>query len=123
MAMDPDSNLVIEIKEEESQEFHNDEAPPSPVSHLGLLFIATAGQNGSNLGCDEEEIVLLVLSVLKVSTNEVRSNRFIILCSKIVSLLFWVQRCGIIILCSKMVSLRSGFDSKQLRAKPDPPCS
>jgi len=71
--MDPES-LIIDIKEE-VQELENDQTSPpppsSPASHLGVLFVATAGQNGPNLGCDEEEIVLLVLSIVKVSTNEV----------------------------------------------------
>jgi epithelial splicing regulatory protein 1/2 len=35
------------------------------------FFVATAGLNGQNLGSDEEEIVLLVLSIIRPSTNEV----------------------------------------------------
>ncbi|CAG7819134.1 unnamed protein product [Allacma fusca] len=38
---------------------------------LGIFFVATAGQNGSLLGSDEEEIVLLVLSILNTSSNQV----------------------------------------------------
>jgi len=45
-------------------------ASTSPC-HLVVLFTATAGQNGENLGSDEEQIVLFVYLLLDVTHNKV----------------------------------------------------
>ena len=49
---------------------------------LCMLFCATAGLNGDNLGCDEQEIVVianLILDInkLKVSKHLYMSNSFL----------------------------------------------
>ena len=53
----------------ESQEQHQEQP-----QFLGVFFVATAGQNGPLLGSDEEEVVLLVLSILDTTTNNVSEN-------------------------------------------------
>lgn len=52
-------------------------------SHLVCMFCVTAGQNGENLGSDEEQIVLFVYLLYDVANNKVRQslrhfNEFII---------------------------------------------
>lgn len=47
--------------------------------HVVALFLATGGQNGPALGCDEKEVVLLVYVIIDVATESV-SN-----------VLFWLQ--------------------------------
>ncbi|KAK2190891.1 hypothetical protein NP493_65g02011 [Ridgeia piscesae] len=42
-------------------------------SHVVILFCATAGQNGENLGSDEEQIVLFVYLLYDVINNKVNS--------------------------------------------------
>ena len=44
------------------------------ASHLVVLFCATAGQNGENLGSDEEQIVLFVYLLYDVANNKVSSR-------------------------------------------------
>ena len=41
-------------------------------SHIIIVFVATAGQNGENLGSDEAQIVLFVYLLYDVSNNKVR---------------------------------------------------
>lgn len=41
------------------------------ASHLVCLFCVTAGQNGENLGSDEEQIVLFVYLLYDVANNKV----------------------------------------------------
>ena len=41
------------------------------TSHLVVLFVVTAGQNGENLGSDEEQIVLFVYLLFDVANNKV----------------------------------------------------
>ena len=41
------------------------------ASHLVILFVVTAGQNGENLGSDEEQIVLFVYILFDVTNNKV----------------------------------------------------
>ena len=43
-------------------------------SHLVCLFCVTAGQNGENLGSDEEQIVLFVYLLYDVTNNKVRHS-------------------------------------------------
>ena len=43
-------------------------------SHLVIVFVATAGQNGENLGSDEAQIVLFVYLLNDVSQNKVRDT-------------------------------------------------
>ena len=43
-------------------------------SHLVIVFVATAGQNGENLGSDEAQIVLFVYLLYDVSKNKVRDT-------------------------------------------------
>jgi len=40
------------------------------ASHLVCLFCVTAGQNGENLGSDEEQIVLFVYLLYDVTNNK-----------------------------------------------------
>lgn len=40
-------------------------ASASPPQYLGVLYVATAGQNGGSLGGDEEEIVVLSLAIVQ----------------------------------------------------------
>lgn len=47
--------------------------------HVVALFLATGGQNGPALGCDEKEVVLLVYVIIDVATESVSS------------VLFWLQ--------------------------------
>ena len=39
--------------------------------YLVIFYCASAGQNGPDLGADEEEIVLLVFSVIDLHSNQV----------------------------------------------------
>ena len=41
-------------------------------SHIIIVFMATAGQNGENLGSDEAQIVSFVYLLYDVSNNKVR---------------------------------------------------
>ena len=41
------------------------------MSHLVCLFCVTAGQNGENLGSDEEQIVLFVYLLYDIANNKV----------------------------------------------------
>ena len=41
------------------------------ASYLVVLFCATAGQNGEDLGADEEQIVLFVYLLYDVANNKV----------------------------------------------------
>ena len=41
-------------------------------SHIIIVFVATAGQNGENLGSDEAQIVSFVYLLYDVSNNKVR---------------------------------------------------
>ena len=41
-------------------------------SHLVILFSSTAGQNGENLGSDEEQIVSFVYLLYDLTNNKVR---------------------------------------------------
>lgn len=41
------------------------------TSHLVCLFCVTAGQNGENLGSDEEQIVSFVYLLYDISNNKV----------------------------------------------------
>lgn len=41
------------------------------ASHLVILFVVTAGQNGENLGSDEEQIILFVYLLFDVTNNKV----------------------------------------------------
>ena len=41
-------------------------------SHIIIVFVATAGQNGENLGSDEAQIVLFVYLLFDVANNKVR---------------------------------------------------
>ena len=43
-----------------------------PVSHAVVLFFVTAGQNGENLGSDEEQIVLAVYQLYDIKNNKVK---------------------------------------------------
>ena len=45
-------------------------------THLVLVFMATAGQNGENLGSDEAQIVLFVYLLYDVAKNKVRNLYF-----------------------------------------------
>ena len=40
-------------------------------SHLVIVFVATAGQNGENLGSDEAQVVSFVYLLYDVSKNKV----------------------------------------------------
>lgn len=40
--------------------------------HVCSLYVATGGANGSALGSDEKEIVMLDYAIIDVITNEVR---------------------------------------------------
>lgn len=42
------------------------------VSHIVILFCATAGKNGEDLGVDEEQIVIFVYLLFDVTNNKVR---------------------------------------------------
>jgi len=46
--------------------------PPPRPDYLGILYVATAGQNGPNLGTDEEEVVVLSLSIVQRDLKKVR---------------------------------------------------
>jgi hypothetical protein len=43
--------------------------------YLVIYHAVSAGQNGPNLGCDEEDIVLIVYLVLDVAENKVGVGR------------------------------------------------
>jgi hypothetical protein len=45
------------------------------TSHLVCLFCVTAGQNGENLGSDEEQIVLFVYLLYDVANNKVNQSK------------------------------------------------
>lgn len=42
-----------------------------PVSHVVIIFFTTAGQNGENLGSDEEQIVQVTYLLYDVVKNQV----------------------------------------------------
>lgn len=42
--------------------------------HVVSLYVATCGQNGSGLGSDEKEIILLVYIVIDTTTTQVSST-------------------------------------------------
>ena len=44
------------------------------ASYLVVCFCATAGQNGENLGSDEEQIVLFVYILYDVTNNKVSTS-------------------------------------------------
>jgi len=44
------------------------------TSHLVCLFCVTAGQNGENLGSDEEQIVLFVYLLYDIANNKVQTD-------------------------------------------------
>jgi len=46
-------------------------AMTATTSHLVCLFCVTAGQNGENLGSDEEQIVLFVYLLYDIANNKV----------------------------------------------------
>jgi len=46
------------------------------ISHLVCLFCVTAGQNGENLGSDEEQIVLFVYLLYDIANNKVRVKTY-----------------------------------------------
>nr|NP_524691.1 fusilli, isoform D [Drosophila melanogaster]NP_725481.1 fusilli, isoform E [Drosophila melanogaster]NP_725482.1 fusilli, isoform F [Drosophila melanogaster]Q9BJZ5.1 RecName: Full=RNA-binding protein fusilli [Drosophila melanogaster]AAK15280.1 fusilli [Drosophila melanogaster]AAM70981.1 fusilli, isoform D [Drosophila melanogaster]AAM70982.1 fusilli, isoform E [Drosophila melanogaster]AAM70983.1 fusilli, isoform F [Drosophila melanogaster] len=46
--------------------------------HVVSLYIATCGQNGSGLGSDEKEIILLVFVLLEVSTGQIVGTKQIL---------------------------------------------
>ncbi|ODN02747.1 RNA-binding protein fusilli [Orchesella cincta] len=54
----------------------HDSTMPSNIlpDYLGILYIATAGQNGTNLGTDEEEVVLLSLSIVQRDLKKVLAS-------------------------------------------------
>lgn len=45
--------------------------------YLCCLYLATAGQQGNNLGSDEEEIVLLIYVIIDVAQNEVSIQNYL----------------------------------------------
>lgn len=45
-------------------------------SHLTIVFMCTAGQNGENLGSDEAQIVLFVYLLYDVGNNKVSKTYF-----------------------------------------------
>jgi len=42
----------------------------SNPSHLVCLFLVTSGQNGEQLGCDEEPIVVLAYALYDIANNK-----------------------------------------------------
>ena len=44
--------------------------------HLVLCQVVSAGQNGQELGGDEEQIVYLLFAILDVQQNKVRTKSF-----------------------------------------------
>ena len=50
------------------------------TTHLVCLFCVTAGQNGENLGSDEEQIVLFVYLLYDIANNKVYSIRLCLIC-------------------------------------------
>ena len=44
--------------------------------YLVIYHAISAGQNGPNLGCDEEEIVMILYLVLNVAENKVSFIQF-----------------------------------------------
>ena len=49
--------------------------------HVVALFLATGGQNGNALGCDEKEAVLLVYVIIEVATESVSFPLLLVLFS------------------------------------------
>ena len=47
-------------------------------SYLVVLFCATAGKNGEDLGVDEEQVVLFVYLLYDVPNNKVRTSDHVI---------------------------------------------
>ena len=47
----------------------------SKPSHLVLLSVATSGQNGEALGCDEEQIVLFAYALYDIANSKVSWER------------------------------------------------
>jgi len=66
-------------------------AAMTTTSHLVCLFCVTAGQNGENLGSDEEQIVLFVYLLYDVANNKVRLGRWnAYFCAKWGVLCMWI---------------------------------
>ena len=47
--------------------------------YLVIYHAISAGQNGPNLGCDEEEIVMILYLVLNVAENKVSTCQHLVL--------------------------------------------
>jgi hypothetical protein len=47
----------------------------NPDKYLVIFYCVTAGQNGLELGTDEEEIVFLVFWVIDLHSNQVGENK------------------------------------------------
>ena len=54
--------------------------------YLVIYHAISAGQNGPNLGCDEEEIVMILYLVLNVAENKVSTRLTLVL----VYFLVWI---------------------------------
>lgn len=48
------------------------------VPNIVVLFVATAGQNGENVGSDEQQIVLFVYLLFDVTNNKVSQNHLLV---------------------------------------------
>lgn len=71
-------------------------------SYLVVLFCATAGKNGEELGVDEEQIVLFVYLLYDVPNNKVRKltictlKLLITYCCAFVNILFKITCAGVL---------------------------
>ena len=65
--------------------------------YLVIYHAISAGQNGPNLGCDEEEIVMILYLVLNVAENKVSFIQFHINpCTRLSILIYmaWIGQFG-----------------------------
>lgn len=65
------------------------------ASHLVVLFCATAGQNGENLGSDEEQIVLFVYLLYDLANNKVSGREDLRVSCVVIKICSALSRCDL----------------------------
>lgn len=84
--------------------------------HLVSLYIATCGQNGSGLGADEKEIILLVYIILEASSGKVIDPYVTVICTIWFSSLwnlFNIPVCNLLTSSNRSITNTNCIDNNQ----------